>query len=233
MRGPKSWWKGGPASAVRSSAIWDKCRRLVETHLIRYGGAEGRVTSAADIILMGQFQSLGDNCEFGLVQRQLGAEPLGLFRFAHTMIDGLIAAFESRFISLQSPENIEVRYGEFPNGDFESVTSVPKYQFNSHAAYQSGKMSADERRSKEMKRLNFLARNLIEDAESAQKIFATRSNVPLAEQRIKHPCRAIDRYGPSWLLWVTPAPADWPAMRVDEVSKCLLRGSDALFAPYV
>jgi hypothetical protein len=232
MRGPRSWWKGGPASAVRSSAIWAKCRRLVEPHLIRYGGADGRVTAAADITLMGQFQSLGDNCEFGLVQRQLGAEPLGLFRFAHTMIDGLIAAFESRFIALQSPENIEVRYGEFPNGDFEYVTSVPQYQFNSHAAYQSGKMSADERRSKEMKRLNFLARNLIEDAESGEKIFVYKSNVPLAEQRIKDLYRAIDLYGPSWLLWVTPATADWPAGRVDEVSERFLRGSIDRFAPY-
>ena len=29
-----------------------------------------------------QFESLGDNCEFGLLQRQLKAEPLGLFRFS-------------------------------------------------------------------------------------------------------------------------------------------------------
>ena len=56
MRGLRSWWKGGPPSAVRSSAIWDKCRRLVEPHLIRYGGADGRVTAAADITLMGQFR---------------------------------------------------------------------------------------------------------------------------------------------------------------------------------
>jgi hypothetical protein len=231
MRGPRSWWKGGGATAVRSYAIWDKCRRLVEPHLIRYGAANGRWT-AADMTLMSQFQSLGDNCEFGLVQRELGAEPLGLFRFGHTPIDGLIAAFEGRFAALQSPENIEVSYGQFPNGNFEYVTSVPQYQFTSHTAYQLSGMSLDERRSKEMKRLNFLARNLIEDAGSGQKIFVYKSNVPLAEQRIKDLFRAIGLYGPSWLLWVTPATADWPAGRVDEVSERFLRGSVDRFAPY-
>ncbi len=31
--------------------------------------------------LMLQFESLGQNCEFGLVQRRAGADPLGLLRF--------------------------------------------------------------------------------------------------------------------------------------------------------
>jgi hypothetical protein len=229
MRGSRSWWNGGrPAPAV-SRVIWDKYRRLIETRFIRYGAANRR---AAETTLMGQFQSLGDNCEFGLVQRRLGAEPLGLFRFAHTTIDGLIAAFDTRFVALQSPDNIEVRYGQYPNGEFEYATSVPQYQFNNHAAYQSGNMSLDERRSKEMKRLNFLARNLIEDAESGRKVFVYKSNVPLAEERIKQLHRAIAVYGPCWLLWVTPATADWPAGRVDEVSAGFLRGSVDRFAPY-
>lgn len=181
---------------------------------------------------MWEFQSLGDNCELGLVQRQLGAEPLGLFRFAHTMIDGLIAAFESRFVAFESPENIEVRYAEFPNGDFEYITSVPQYRYNSHSAYQSRKLSADERRNKETKRLNFLARKLIEDAETGKSIFVYKSNVPLAEPRIKDLHRAIGVYGPSWLLWVTPATVDWPAGRVEQLSERFLRGSVDRFAPY-
>ena len=33
-----------------------------------------------DLVL--QFESIGDNCELGLVQRRAGSEPLGLLRFA-------------------------------------------------------------------------------------------------------------------------------------------------------
>jgi hypothetical protein len=148
------------------------------------------------------------------------------------MIDGLIAAFESRFVALQSCENIEVRYAEFPNGEFVYVTAVPQYQFNTYSGHQSATMNLDELRNKEMKRLTFLARTLIEDAEAGNKIFVYKSNLPIAEQRIADLHGAIRRYGPSWLLWVTPATADWPAGRVEKVSERLMRGSIERFAPY-
>lgn len=229
-----SWWKSGRQGPVRSRAFLKKYRDLVEPllHFIPYGVAGKRKTESADVALMGQFQSLGDNCEFGLVQGQLGAHPLGFYRFANTTIDGLIAAFENRFIALQSPENIIVKYREFPNGEFEYVTTVLQYQFYSHTGYQSDTLSADEVRNKEMKRLNFLARTLIEDAETGKKIFVYKSNVPITEQRIEKLHGAIGRHGLTWLLWVTPTTADWPAGRVEEVSERLLRGSIERFAPY-
>jgi len=40
-----------------------------------------------DIDLVQRFESLGDNCEFGMVQRYAGAEPLSLFRFIVLPID--------------------------------------------------------------------------------------------------------------------------------------------------
>ena len=197
MRGQRSWWKSGRQGPVRSLAFWKKYRDLVEPllHFIPYGAAGKRKTKSADVALMSQFQSLGDNCEFGLVQGQLGAHPLGFYRFANTTIDGLIAAFENRFIALQSPENIIVKYREFPNGEFEYVTTVLQYQFYSHTGYQSDTLSADEVQNKEMKRLNFLARTLIEDAETGKKIFVYKSNVPIAEQRIE---KSSSRNWPPW-----------------------------------
>jgi hypothetical protein len=234
LRSQGSLWKSGRSGTVQSRTFWNKYLHLVEPlmDIFPYGAAARRKTKAADVALMGLFQSLGDNCEFGLVQRQLGAEPLGLFRYAHTMIDGLIAALESRFVALESPENIEVKYCKYPNGDFEYITSVPQYQFNSHSGLQSNTMNDDKLRGKEIKRLNFLARKLIEEAETGTKIFVYKSNAPIVEQRIEDLHRAIGRYGPAWLLWVTPATADWPAGRVEEVSERLLRGAIERFAPY-
>src|SRR5204863_3187648 len=47
--------------------------------------------------LMMQFESLGENCEFGLVQRRCGAEPLGLLRFASAPLAKLLAALKADF----------------------------------------------------------------------------------------------------------------------------------------
>jgi hypothetical protein len=201
-------------------------------HFIRHGAAEGRKTNAKDLNVMAVFQSLGDNCEFGLVQRQVGAEPLGLFRFASTRIDGLIAAFESRFARFQSPENIQVRCDEDPNGGYGVFTSVPSYQFNCHSGHPSVKINVDKLIDKERKRLNFLARVHIEEAETGNKLLVYKSNFPVADERIKDLHSAINSIGPSWLLWVTPATADWPAGRVQEVAEHILRGSIERFAPY-
>src|SRR5579885_2880091 len=47
--------------------------------------------------LMMRFESLGENCEFGLAQRRCGAEPLGLLRFASAPLEKLLAGLEGRF----------------------------------------------------------------------------------------------------------------------------------------
>jgi hypothetical protein len=59
--------------------------------------------------LMMCFESIGENCEFGLVQRRCGAEPLGLFRFASAPLPKLLAGLEARFEGLSDPDNLEVQ----------------------------------------------------------------------------------------------------------------------------
>src|SRR5216683_6255225 len=53
--------------------------------------------------LMYRFASLGDNCEFGLVQRRCGAEPLGLFRFATIGPESLVQLLEAGLDDLLDP----------------------------------------------------------------------------------------------------------------------------------
>src|ERR1700761_2131837 len=58
------------------------------------------------------FQSLGDNCEFGLVQRWAGAEPVHLLRFAGLYIpleqrlDALVEAIDDGFTDLGDPASV-------------------------------------------------------------------------------------------------------------------------------
>ena len=63
--------------------------------------------------LMLAFESLGDNCEFGLVQRDGGAEPLGLLRFAGMSLGNLVAALEAKLDGLGTIDTVTV----YPAGE--------------------------------------------------------------------------------------------------------------------
>ncbi|MBE7247769.1 MAG: hypothetical protein INR63_22720, partial [Actinomycetospora chiangmaiensis] len=49
-----------------------------------------RTTAALLAERLHAFRSLGDNCEFGFVQRYGGVEPSGLLRFSYTPMEDLI-----------------------------------------------------------------------------------------------------------------------------------------------
>jgi hypothetical protein len=57
-------------------------------------------------VLFDAFQSLGDNCELGLVQKQYRSNLLGLFKFASTPIGGLVAALRRGFSDRTSPDHL-------------------------------------------------------------------------------------------------------------------------------
>jgi hypothetical protein len=59
---------------------------------VEAAGAEGPLPPAQ---LMLRFEALGQNCEFGVVQRHYGAEPLGLLRFSSTPLHLLVAALNN------------------------------------------------------------------------------------------------------------------------------------------
>ncbi len=57
--------------------------------------------------LLQHFESLGDNCEFGFVQRANGYEDGGLLRWSISPLDKLIVCFETDFKDLYLFENLE------------------------------------------------------------------------------------------------------------------------------
>jgi len=66
-------------------------------------------------LLLG-FESLGENCEFGLVQRRFDAEPLGLLRWTYTGPDMLAQLLEFKFENLGNTEDLvlsRARWGEY------------------------------------------------------------------------------------------------------------------------
>ena len=75
--------------------------------------------------LLMRFESLGQNCEFGLVQRRYKAEPLGLFRWASTASAALTAILEADMQGIGAPEYTAVHWKSS-----EYLVRDPRYNTN-------------------------------------------------------------------------------------------------------
>jgi acyl carrier protein len=179
------------------------------------------------------FQSVGDNCEFGLVQRYHRSNLLGLFKFASTGIDHVISALRARFRDLASPEHIDiqVRFKGSKDGPGEFYVASNPYGFLFHAGLKTV-VEARKFRITEARRLEFLVRGFIEHLEKGEKIFVYKSNQTAAQARVEELFAAMRAYGQVTLLWVTVASHDRPAGTVEEISDGLLHGYIDRLAPY-
>ena len=68
-------------------------------------------TGMATADLLRGFESLGHNCEFGLMQRDLDAEPLGLLRFGGIEPAALLAGLDCAFAGIDDPRGLGLESG--------------------------------------------------------------------------------------------------------------------------
>jgi len=153
-------------------------------------------------------ESLGRNCEFGLVQRRAGVEPLGLLRFATSPMSALMAGLESRFEGFGAADRTEIVEAPLADSDeFEWMVRDHRFGFVFHTFTRTNEMTREEAIRRELRRLPFLARKLIEDLENAEKLFvyqAAELASPGAAEPLLH---ALRRYGDNTLMLVMADPA--------------------------
>jgi hypothetical protein len=178
---------------------------------------------------MMRFESLGENCEFGLVQRRCGAEPLGLFRFASAPLPNLLAALEARFEGFGASDNIAA---ELSSNGREYMVSDKQFGFLYHAWVLADEMRPEEIRERETRRLPLLIRKLVEDLAAGRKLLVVRGmDRPLEQAQVERLLAELRRYGPNTVLWVELADAEHPPGSVDRAGPDLLRGYIDRFAP--
>lgn len=175
--------------------------------------------------LMLEFESLGDNCEFGLVQRKAGAEPLGLMRFTSSSRAKLMEAVRNGFEDI---EDIEVR--DDPSG--EIVTTVRRYGFINHTFILSAQTGADLARPTLIRRHRYLRTRLLEQLAVGDKILVRKDNSPDPDTGMAELYQLLRGYGPNHLLWVVEADADHPPGSVEQIEEGLFRGHIGRLAPY-
>lgn len=176
-----------------------------------------------------QFESLGENCEFGLFQRRCDAEPLGLLRFSSTFMRNLIRGIDNGFDGLGDPEYIEPRLEGEPRKEY--MIHENKYGLVYHTFVYEGQRSVWLMREQESARLKFLRRKFMEELESGDKIFVYKFSPGATQEEILPLQMALNRYGEVTLLWVVPAERDRPPGTVEVVMPGLLKGYIDRFAP--
>ncbi|MCX8254356.1 MAG: tetratricopeptide repeat protein [Beijerinckiaceae bacterium] len=144
-----------------------------------------------------KFESVGDDCELGLVQRRFGAEPLGLLRWNDVDLDSLIVALEQGFEGLGEPSNTAIH--ATPMG--ELFVTDRRWYLAMHTFLHVPRADPDDVYVKMCRRIVYLRDKFIEDLRTAEKIFVYRSaTLDVAGLQRLH--RALRAYGPVTLLGV-------------------------------
>lgn len=148
--------------------------------------------------IVGGFASLGDNCEFGLVQRYCGVEPLGLFRFSRTELAPLIAALDSDFEHYGRPDDLEI----YRDGLGRPSCRSRLYGFD----YLISDLPADHDAAKLLRRetakVGFLKRKLLEDLSEGDRIFIRKASSDETDADAGRLLRSLRRHGRATLLHV-------------------------------
>ena len=205
-------------------------------HFLQLAGLADVSTSALDRMtpaeLVAHFQSLGDNCEFGIVQRRCGAEPLGLLRFSFVDRGKLLEGLGNGFAGLGEPEDIEFQMFGPDGSPKEYMVYAKRYTLVYHTWVYDNLVTADEMRAQEQMKLQFLKQKFFEDLEDGEKLWVYKTNDPVPVGAVQQLVAALRGFGDNTLLWVVPHDAQHPPGTVIRLGDGLLRGHIDRFASY-
>jgi hypothetical protein len=176
-----------------------------------------------------QFESLGENCEFGLWQRRCDSEPLGLLRFSSTFMRNLIRGIDNGFEGLGEPEDIDPRLEGGERKEY--MIHEKKFGLVYHTFVYEGQRSIWLMREQESARLKFLRRKFMEELDGTNKIFVYKFGSAVTEEEILPLHMALNRRSETTLLWVVPAERDRPPGTVEVLMPGLLKGYIDRLAP--
>lgn len=176
-----------------------------------------------------RFESVGENCEFGLMQRRCSAEPLSLLRFANTLLPSLLRGLQTGFDDLGELDDLDFRLEGKTKPEY--IIQEKSYGLVYHTFRYKGEIDEDKFLASESARLKFLVRKFMEDLQGGEKIFVCKRNTPLREEEILPVLAALNAHGPNTLLWVVPADSKHPPGTAEQVMPGLIKGYIDRFAP--
>jgi capsular polysaccharide biosynthesis protein len=185
--------------------------------------------------LMLAFESLGDNGEFGLIQRRAGVEPLGLLRFSgiarpvEVRLDAVAVALARGFEGLGVSGTLTV----YPDGQAaprEFLVRDSVYDLMYRTGIHEGELEADALRDREPARLAFLRRKLLSDLQTGEKIWVWKSRTTSDRHQVEPLLDVLRRFGPNTLLWAVEANDTHRPGTVERLDVDLIKGYVECFA---
>ena len=201
-------------------------------------GPDPRTPHAADLVrgftghapdsLMLQFESLGANCEFGLVQRALGAEPLGLLRFVGIDVQNLLSGLDFGFDGMDDPAHTRVYTDGGDNACYVSVND--RYAIHRHSYHPVSAVSEATFFRKELRKIGREREAFLEGLATGNKLFVYQRLESMSPAHVMPILNMLRSHGPNALLFVTLNHAAPPGS-VDVLGPDLYRGNIDRLAP--
>jgi hypothetical protein len=177
--------------------------------------------------LLQLFEGLGDNCDFGVVQRAVGIEPFGLFRFAACNATDVAELLRARFHPLGEPEDLWL---DEVGPRREYWVKSRHFSFEAHTDRYAGRDDPEVVRSAQIEKTRYLKTKLIRDLSRARRLFVFKGPSDIAT--IREIAVQLRTYAPNWLLWVNVADAAHLPGSVQCISDGLLLGFVSRFGTY-
>jgi hypothetical protein len=152
--------------------------------------------AAPHAALMQRFEGLGGTCEFGLVQRHFGAEPLGLFRWVTLASDHLREAIATSLAGIGDAEFTRMRVS--PANEFSSVDT--RYGLAMHTFIRNAGQDRQALLTQLQRRMRFLRGKLLEDMQAGEKIFVYRCPHPARDDDLGAISEELRAHNPSNML---------------------------------
>ncbi len=156
----------------------------------------------SDRDILDTFESLGDSCEFGVVQKKAGIETMSVFKWSATPLLRLAGLIESDLVGLDDPEHIHMRVESRSIGADEYMIDHARLNSPMHTFLTVDEMSMDEAFKRQVRRLTLLRRKFNEDVRAARRVYVYRSVAPRPMEEIRLVHEALRKKGPNHLLYV-------------------------------
>jgi tetratricopeptide (TPR) repeat protein len=164
--------------------------------------------------IMMRCQSIGGTglgCEFGLVQRRFGAEPLSLLRWGGVPHADLIRAIRDGFDGIDDESDMKIVL-EPNRSDAEYELISKNYNIRFHSFMYQNEISAEKFKQQMRRRMSFLRQIFIDDLRAARHLFVRKQQAPIpSPSEIDDLHAAFARHGDNTLLYVFQADAAHPS----------------------